>query len=139
MSDPFSDARKIVAFAILLVAGTPQAFAATWDRFDGAWVMEGESCDKVFTMKNGKAAFSKRQGTDLPGFIVQGGQIRGLTSQCSVASRKENGDTMKLRLHCRSQIMFGDMTVSVKIKDDDTIARIDPDFPEMETTYSRCK
>ncbi|WP_413991106.1 hypothetical protein ACMDCR_03025 [Labrys okinawensis] len=115
------------------------AQAASWDRFDGAWAVEGENCSNVFTTRGGKTVFSKHQGSDLPGFIVQGGKVSGLTSQCSITSRKDAGDTMNLLLHCRSQIIFGDISVTIKIKDDNTIVRMDPAFPDVQTTYNRCK
>ena len=123
----------------LFAPGATSTKAASGDSFDGAWVVEGESCANVFTTKDGKTDFAKNQGTDLPGVLINGNQIRGLTSTCSIASRKKSADTIKLRLHCESQIMFGDMTVSIKVKDDDTISRVDPDFPEVTTTYHRCK
>jgi hypothetical protein len=119
--------------------GAASTKAASGDSFDGAWVMEGGTCASVFTTKDGKMDFAKNQGTDLPGVLINGNQIRGLTSTCSIASRTKSADTIKLRLHCESQIMFGDMTVSIKVKDDDTISRVDPDFPEVTTTYHRCK
>ncbi|GLS20918.1 hypothetical protein GCM10007874_39350 [Labrys miyagiensis] len=125
--------------AFLFALGTGSTEAASGDSFDGAWVIEGESCANVFTIKNGKMDFAQNQGTALPGVLINGDQIHGLTSTCSIASRKQSADTVKLRLHCESQIMFGDMTVSIKVKDADTISRVDPDFPDIATTYHRCK
>ncbi|CAM5776562.1 hypothetical protein LMIY3S_05590 [Labrys miyagiensis] len=139
MSLSISRCYRLAGALLAATVSCQAAGAASWDRFDGAWVAEGEACAKVFTTRNGKTSFSKQQGSGLPGFIVQGGQIHGLTSQCSIASRKDVGDAFKILLHCRSQIMFGDMSVMVKVKDDDTIARVDPDFPDVETTYHRCK
>jgi hypothetical protein len=126
------------ALAVAMVA-SQAAHAASWDRFDGAWVAEGGDCKTIFKTRGGKPAFSKRAGISMPGFIVQSDQVRGLNSQCTIASRKEDGDTMKILLHCRSPLMFGDMPATIKIKDDDTIIRVDPDFPEIQTTYNRCK
>jgi hypothetical protein len=130
--------RRMAGAVILTLAASQAAHAESWDRFQGAWATEGQTCNQVFTTKDGKPAFIDQPGMSMSGFIVQGNEIRGLGADCSVASRKESGDTMKLLLHCRSQIIFGDMTVTVKIKDPNTITRVDPDFPEVGTNYTRC-
>jgi hypothetical protein len=130
---------RFAAMACGIVGSAGPALAVSPDEFQGAWAVDMDSCSSVFTTKDGRMTFAKNQGDSLPGFIVDGKRIRGLSASCSVVSTREKGDTTTLLLSCQSQIMFGDMTVSVKMKDPDTLDRVDPDFPQIETTYHRCK
>jgi hypothetical protein len=130
---------RFTVFALAMSVGAGEVSAAQPDAYQGAWVTDMNTCSKVFTTKNGKVTFAKHLGDALPGIIIEGKRIHGATASCSVASSKQNGDATTFLLNCQSQIMFGTMTVTVRMKDPDTLVRIDPDFAEVETTYHRCK
>ena len=115
-----------------------QARAAGSDEFQGAWVVQGMQCSDVFTMRDGKPAFKTGLGDELPGFILSGGRAVGLAGSCNVSSSKRSGDTLHILMTCASQIAFTSMKVSLKLNDPNSISRIDPDFPEISTNYSKC-
>jgi hypothetical protein len=74
------------------------------------------------------------------GFIVQGNQLRGQAKTCKVTSLKEESGNLNLIATCSTDIaILGTQQVSAKIEGDDRITRIFPSFPEMGTTYYRCK
>jgi hypothetical protein len=54
-------------------------------------------------------------------------------------ARKEDGDRMQLLASCATDIMFSDNQFSLEIVDQNTIARVFPGMPELNTNYFRCQ
>jgi hypothetical protein len=123
---------------ILIAARQTNAYADALSKIQGAWAAEMTDCSNVFATTDGKLSLMKRQDDALPGFIVDGRKIRGVAAACDIASAKENADGMTLLLSCQSQIMFGSMSVSIKLPDPGTLIRVDPNFPEITTKYHKC-
>ena len=120
------------------LSASSRADADELSDIQGAWAIQDYNCADVFKSDQGKISLLKRQDDDLPGFIVDGKRIDGIGSSCDIASTKKVGDTIKALLSCKSQIMFGTMSVSVKMPDPNTLIRLDPDFSEISTTYHKC-
>ncbi|MFC7053335.1 hypothetical protein ACFQI3_11615 [Hansschlegelia quercus] len=112
--------------------------AGIQQQFQGSWVADSFECRDVFITKAGKTLFRSKHDNTLPGFVVEGSRIRGKTASCSLISIKQTSNGYVAALNCKSQIMFGAMSVSLRLKDQDTIERYDPSFPEMRETYHRC-
>jgi hypothetical protein len=127
-----------LAVPLSLLAAAPAARAASQEALQGAWVLESGKCEDVFARRGGKIVFRKNSDLALPGFIVEGNRIRGLTATCTVASVKEKGDGLAVLLDCSSRLMFGRMSVTVRISAPDTLERSEPSFPEIAETYHRC-
>nr|WP_126109769.1 MULTISPECIES: hypothetical protein [unclassified Bosea (in: a-proteobacteria)]AZO76453.1 hypothetical protein BLM15_01680 [Bosea sp. Tri-49]RXT26380.1 hypothetical protein B5U98_07595 [Bosea sp. Tri-39]RXT31620.1 hypothetical protein B5U99_23140 [Bosea sp. Tri-54] len=125
----------IAASPLLLAASA--AFASP-DRLQGAWVSDAAQCDQVFVARQGRLTFKKQKGDVWSGFIVSGKHVRGVRSTCDLISSKQKGDVLSFLLSCKDAITFDTMSVSVRFKDDNTLVRFDPDFPEVETRYNRC-
>lgn len=124
-----------VALAMTIAAGTALAF----DKFEGAWALEGNTCDRVFIRKNNVTEFVNYSGERAGGFIVTGDNIDGAQAKCKILSRKEIPEGFKFVLACRQEIMFDRITVAMKVVNEDTIERYDPDFADIRTQYRRCK
>lgn len=127
-----------IAFLLttILAPGTSAGHAS--DRLQGAWVMDGVSCSDVFSQRGSRVAFKQNSPEGWSAFIVAGKHVRSLRASCDRLSSKQKGDVESFLLGCRSQIMFGSMSVSVRFLTDDKFVRFDPEFPEVETTYHRC-
>ena len=69
------------------------------------------------------AEFSELFGS---GLIIDGDRIRGKTGTCTIKSRKEEGDSLKLSAACASSVMTQDPRFRLKIIDDNNIS---PSFP----------
>lgn len=123
----------MLLFALPLSSGPAHAA----DRLDGAWTTSAASCDKVFVKRKGKLAL-KRTLDGWSAFIIQGDRIDGANATCRVKSSRQKGNVTTLLLDCADKIIFDTMTVSIRLKDDGTFVRFDPDFPEVETSYHRC-
>ncbi len=127
-----------IAFLLTtILAALPSAGHAS-DRLQGAWVVDGVSCSDVFTQRGGRPAFKRNSLQGWSAFIVAGKHVRGARATCDLISSKQKGEVESFLLGCRSQIMFGSMSVSVRFLTDDKFVRFDPEFPEIETTYNRC-
>jgi hypothetical protein len=124
--------------ALTLSLASTNAYADALSKIQGAWAAVMTDCSDVFATKGGKLSLMKRQDDALPGFIVDGRKIRGVAAACDIASAKENADGMTLLLSCQSQIMFGSISVSIKLPDPGTLIRVDPNFPEITTKYHKC-
>jgi len=53
-------------------------------------------------------------------------------------SEKRTSDGFRAILNCASRMMIGALPVSFRVPNPNTIVKFDPDFPELETTFTRC-
>ena len=104
----------------------------------GAWASQGDLCKLVFTKKGQVVAFTELSDLYGSGFIIDGNQIRGKTAQCTVTSRKQDGDRLELNAGCATSIMTQNVSFLLKIIDDNNIARVIPEIENMEVRYTRC-
>jgi hypothetical protein len=72
------------------------------------------------------------------GFIIEGNRIRGKAARCTITSRKQDGDSLELGASCATSIMNQKVGFSLKIIDDNNLARIFPNIENMEIKYTRC-
>jgi len=106
----------------------------------GAWTTDVSNCAKVFATKNNRISMTRNSDVYGGGFIVQGNQLKGQAKACKITSHKEEGSVLNLIATCSTDIaVLGVQQVSVKIEGDDRITRIFTSYPEMGTTYYRCK
>jgi hypothetical protein len=117
-------------------------FSFSSNAFDlnGAWTTDDSNCRKIFVTKDKKITMTRNADVYGGGFIIEGNQIRGQAKACKITSRKEEGGVLNLIATCSTDIaVLGTQQVSAKIDGDDRLTRIFPSFPEMGTTYFRCK
>ena len=128
-------ARAAIMFALVLPA---EAGAI---ELTGAWATDADRCDKVFVRKGrgDQISFAQFPGVYGGGFIVDADRLRGKHVNCSIKSRKEDGQTLNLIAGCASDIMLSNVQFVLKIVDDNTISRVFPGMEGMEVTYHRCK
>ena len=123
---------------LFVTVGMVLSFAANAFDLNGAWTADDSNCAKVFVMKSNKLTMTRNSAVYGGGFI--GNQIRGQAKACKITSRKEEGGVLHLIASCSTDIaVLGTQEVSAKIESDDRITRTYPSFPEMGTTYFRCK
>jgi hypothetical protein len=128
--------------ARMLLCVISMVFSLSAYAFDlnGTWTTDESNCNKVFVKKNNKISMTRNSDIFGGGFIVEGNQIRGQAKTCKLTSRKEEGGVLHLIASCSTDIaVLGTQEVSAKIESEDRIFRIFPSFPEMGTTYFRCK
>jgi len=129
--------RRTVALAgLLLVAGLTrpvQAFDLT-----GAWSTNPELCSHIFTRKGSEVVFSELSDLYGSGFVIDGSRIQAKAAQCTITSRKQDGDLITLSAACATAIMKANYEFSVRVINDNTIARLFPDIKDMSVSYSRC-
>lgn len=107
----------------------------------GAWATSSEQCSKVFARK-GRAkqvAFTNFSGVYGGGFIAEANRLRGKFENCSIKSKKENGQNVNMVVACASGIMLSNVQFFLKILDDNTISREFPGMDGMEVKYHRCQ
>jgi hypothetical protein len=104
----------------------------------GAWASQGDLCKLVFTRKDNAVAFTELSDLYGSGFIIDGSRIRGKAAQCTINSRKQNGDKLELNASCATSIMTQNMGFILKIIDDNNIVRVMPEIENMEIRYTRC-
>lgn len=124
--------------ALLLAPSLLSGSARAADRLDGAWAAGVSACEDGFVKRKGKLAVKSGALEGMSGFIINGKHIQGAHASCNVISSKQKGDVTTLLLGCKSQIIFGTMSVSIRFEDNDSFVRLDPDFPEIQMRYTRC-
>jgi hypothetical protein len=124
----------IVFFGTVLM---PSAQALAFD-LPGAWATEAELCDHVFAKKSKQVVFAELSDLYGSGFIVEGNRIRGKAAQCTITSRKQDGDTLELSAACATSIMRSNVLFSLKVIDDSHLTRLFPDIQGMTLKYTRC-
>jgi hypothetical protein len=106
---------------------------------NGPWASDASVCGKVFVKKGDTISFQPDSDQFGGGFIVEGNKVRGQMQNCTIKRRKEDGNVVHLLAACASDIMASNIQFSVRIVDDNTIARIFPGMPDdLTTNYSRC-
>jgi hypothetical protein len=126
--------RSALAGAALVLVGE----AALAVDLNGLWSSDVSACDRIFEKKGSSIAF--RQDADMygSGFIIDGRRIRGSTTTCNVTTRKEVDNIIHMVAACATDIMYSNMQFSVRVLDDNSVARIFPGIDGMELTYHRC-
>jgi hypothetical protein len=122
----------------LALAASSGALAASLEDLQGAWGSSGSPCNEMFSVKNGKLTLI-RENLGNTGFIVNGKRFEGSNATCNVVSTKQSGETLTFALDCRTQVIFDTAVVSVRILGADRLVRFNPDFPELDSHYQRCK
>jgi hypothetical protein len=119
------------------VTGGP-AHAASLSELQGAWVINSAECSDVFTKRSGRFAFKPNKRNADTSFIINGNRIQGARAACSLGSEKPTSDGFRAVLDCSSRMMMGALPISFRVPNANTIVKFDPDFPDLETTYTRC-
>jgi hypothetical protein len=111
------------------------------DPFDlsGAWATQADMCGLVFTRKDGKVAFAEMSDLYGSGFVIDGKSIRGKAAQCTIESRKDDGDSIELAAACATSIMRQNVRFPLKVLDNDNMIRLFPEIEGMTLRYARCK
>jgi hypothetical protein len=128
-------AGALIVLCFLLSAGSPTALAAD---VNGAWATDVTVCDKIFRKKGGVLALSNRSDTLGGGFIIDGDAIRGKNANCKIKARKQAGDLVHFVAACATDLMLSNYELTLKVIDDNRVARVFAGMPEMETPYYRC-
>ncbi len=105
----------------------------------GAWATEADLCNLVFTKKGNELVFAELSDLYGSGFVIDGNRIRGKAAQCTITSRKQDGNDLELSAACASSIMTQNVKFNLKIVDDNNLIRLFPDVPGMSLKYTRCK
>ena len=106
----------------------------------GAWAASADQCGKVFTRK-GRAnaiAFTELSERHGGGFVIEASRIRGKFTTCTIKARKDDGQTLNLMVGCKADIMLSNIQFSLKLLDDNSIARQFPGIEGLEIKYYRC-
>ena len=104
----------------------------------GAWASQADLCKLVFAKKGKQVVFAEMSNLFRSGFIVDGSRIRGTSAQCTIKSRKQEGDGLELDAACATSIMNQNVHFSLKIIDDNNVSRSFPEIPGMSLKYWRC-
>jgi len=135
LSKALTAAASIIAVVILLSGAAPVANAAD---VNGAWASNLEVCNKVFVKTAGRVAFTKNADLHGSGFIIDGNGVRGKLANCKIKTRKQDGNLVRLIASCATDVMLSDIELTLKVIDDNKIARVFEGMPELETPYYRC-
>jgi hypothetical protein len=129
--------RKLALWAAVIVGLVLPGRASAFD-LSGAWASQHELCKQVFAKKGKQVVFAEMSDLFGSGFIVDGSRIRGKSAQCTVKSKKQEGDGLELDAACATSIMNQNVHFSLKIIDDNNVSRLFQEIPGMSLKYSRC-
>ena len=129
---------RLTGAAVMLGSSIFSGAEAQAFELSGAWATHTDLCSQVFTTKDGRVVYTELSELFGSGFIIDGDRIRGKAATCTIKSKKQEGDSLELSAACASSIMTQDVKFSLKIIDDNTIARLFPEISGMSINYSRC-
>jgi len=136
MSDLIRGTR--IAFCAIFISSF--GFAADAFDFDGAWTGDAANCSKVFVKRHNRLLITRNSDSFGGGFVVNGNLIRGPFLTCKIDKRNQDGAVLNLLASCTSMIApLSPMQFTVRFENDDKITRIFSSFPELATSYERCK
>lgn len=129
----------LTVLVLLLAADVALPVDAHAFELSGAWASHADLCNLVFSKQGGQVAFTELSDLYGSGFIVEGNRMKGKAGQCTIESRKQDGDNLELSAACASSIMTQTIRFKLKILDDNNLTRYFPEIEGMTLTYSRCK
>ena len=96
-------------------------------------------CDKVFVKKDNKVSVSPNSSEYGGGFIIEGNRIHGQQQSCTIKSKKDDASSIHVLAACSTDIMMGNVQLSAKIIDDNTILRNFPGMSDdLAMRFARC-
>jgi hypothetical protein len=104
----------------------------------GAWTTDAAYCGKVYVKNGSNISFAKDALLEGGGFIIEGKEIRAPSGSCRIKAIKDDGAVTHILASCASEIMLSDNHFSLKTIDANTILRLFPGMPDLETRYYRC-
>jgi hypothetical protein len=122
-----------VSACVLACAHRSQA-----NELDGAWANSETACGKVFVKRNNRMAIARDSDIYGSGFIIEGNRIRGKIVTCTIKTRKQDGAVLHLIATCSTDTALQNVQFSLKLDGKDTIVRMFPGVPELDTPYFRC-
>ncbi len=128
-------ARVSSAAVILLLASAAASLAQD---ASGLWANQPDACDTIFVRDGKRVEFSPRADFHGSGFVIEGNVIRGKTATCKVRTKARNGAVITITATCASDVMVGDATFQIRVDDPNSIVKIVPGIPELDTRYFRC-
>jgi hypothetical protein len=131
-----SRVQAVAAMLLCLAVIVPAEVEAF--ELSGAWASQSDLCKQVFTRKGKQVVFAEFSDLYGSGFIIDGNRIRGKTANCTIKSRKQEGDSLELSAACATSIMTSNVRFLLKVIDDNHISRSIPDTEGMVLKYSRC-
>src|SRR5260370_7764660 len=129
----------VLAMAIAAGSGLLSPLEANAFELTGAWATSAEQCSKVFARKGraNQVNFTNFSGVYGGGFIAEANRLRGKFENCSIKSRKENGQTINLVVPCSSAIILSNVQSLFKVLHDNPISRQFPGMEGIVATYHR--
>ena len=132
-------AQRVPGVAALLFGLGIMLPAHAWAfELTGAWASQSDLCKLVFAKKGDQIGFTELSDLYGAGFIIDGNRIQGKSARCTIKSRKQEGDRLELSAACATGIMTSDVGFSLKVIDDNNLARSFPEIEGMMIKYSRC-
>jgi len=134
-----SDVRRLLAITVTLLGwGILLPVPVHAVELTGAWATQADLCNLVFAKKGNQVVFAELSDLYGSGFIIEGDRIRGKAAQCTITSRKQDGDSLELAAACATSIMNQDLHFSLKVIDANNLSRAFPEVPGMTLKYTRC-
>lgn len=134
-----SDVRRLLVITVTLLGwGILLPVPVHAIELTGAWATQADLCNLVFTKKGNQVVFAELSDLYGSGFIIEGDRIRGKAAQCTITSRKQDGDSLELAAACATSIMNQDLHFSLKVIDANNLSRAFPEVPGMTLKYTRC-
>ena len=134
-----SDVRRLLVITVTLLGwGILLPVPVHAIELTGAWATQADLCNLVFTKKGNQVVFAELSDLYGSGFIIEGDRIRGKAAQCTITSRKQDGDNIELAAACATTVMNQNLSFNLKIIDDNSLTRLFPDIPGMTLKYVRC-
>ena len=106
--------------------------------FLGPWATNASACKKIFVRTGSTVSFAKDSDAYGSGFIIEPNQIRGKMATCTIKLRKEDQGVTNFIADCSTDVALQRIQFSLKIEDENTITRIFPGVPALDTKYYRC-
>jgi hypothetical protein len=134
-----SNARRLPAVAAILFGLLViQSVEVQAMELTGAWASQSDLCKLVFTKKDNQVVFAELSDLYGSGFIIDGNRLRGKAAQCTIESKKQDGDSLELSAACATSIMTSSVRFNLKVINDNTLDRLIPEIPGMAIKYFRC-
>ena len=103
----------------------------------GGWATDTSVCKLLFVKKRGAISFVKNADEIGGGLIFVGNQMISKTGRCSIKSRQEKNNVIRVTALCSTSVATDTVQFSLEIANDDSITQVFPGT-SVGVNYVRC-
>lgn len=131
---------RTVVLTVLAVLGTMGiAQGAAIKELQGAWALDGSSCDDIFKKVGKKIEFKDRIAPTSTGLLFTGNKVAGPMAICTITQVRKKSSRWSAYLSCETSMVVEELTIGFDLPSSSHLRRFDLFGADPYATYQKCE